>query len=591
MAPGDLIRLTNEQLDAVAHHGNLLLTACPGSGKTRTLIAKLVGEIEAVRGSPRAICCITYTNTAVQEIEQRARDQLQPGDEAYFSVSTIHAFCLNEILRPYGWLKPDFAGPRKILTRENPEFEEVCGRAAERVNLFRLGQADYEAFESLSVDTRGRLIGLAARNEGVSRAAPHFWAECLARGYIDFGTIIFDAYQLLRDHPRIAATLSARFRWFLVDEFQDTTELQIEILKLLHATGRSLLFAVGDLAQSIYAFTGARPELVAPFGTYIGARQDLSLFENFRSSQHIVTHAERLFPRMPAMVAAGRDRDYPLQPVLVREVSVFQAITEEFLPRVEAAGIPLGEATILAKDWASLIGLSRQLREFGTPIVGPGARPYRRSRLFAQLAEQFCGALTDPNAQTTRLLERALFHAILDVAGQRRVDVFSHEGRVVLIRLMREATRLAATQTGAVAWLDTMAQATGRILHDAELIDEIQAGLFYASVQEMKADMRRQNVDMANLSIEDLGLFASPTRALRLSTIHYAKGREYDAVAIIGLRRGAFPHYRADDIDAEKRQFYVGVTRARKLLMYVAEHDRYGNPPSIFLGPTGVDIA
>ena len=96
--------------------------------------------------------------------------------------------------------------------------------------------------------------------------------------------IIFGSYQLI-EIARIAMTLSARFRWFLVDEFQDTTELQIEILKLLHATGRSLFFAVGDLAQSIYSFTGARPELVAPFSAHIGARQDLSLFANFRSSR------------------------------------------------------------------------------------------------------------------------------------------------------------------------------------------------------------------------------------------------------------------------------------------------------------------
>jgi DNA helicase II / ATP-dependent DNA helicase PcrA len=114
--------------------------------------------------------------------------------------------------------------------------------------------------------------------------------------------------------------------------------------------------------------------------------------------------------------------------------------------------------------------------------------------------------------------------------------------------------------------------------------------MFYASAQEMKADMRRQNVDIANLTIDDLGLFASPTRALRLSTIHYAKGREYDAVALIGLRKGTFPHFRATDIDAEKRLFYVGVSRARKLLMYIAEPDRWGNPPSAFLGGQGVGI-
>jgi DNA helicase II / ATP-dependent DNA helicase PcrA len=590
VAPGGMIELTGEQRAAVANPSNLLLTACPGGGKTRTLITKLVAEIEGVRGSPRAICCITYTNTAVQEIEQRAREQLQPGDEAYFSVSTIHAFCLNEVLRPYGWLKPELAGPRKILTRESPDFETICAHAAAQVNLFQLSHADYEAFESLSVDAQGRVIGLAARNDAVRRAAPHFWARCAELGYIDFGTIIFGVYRLLRDHPCIAMTLCARFRWFLVDEFQDTTELQIEILKLLHATGRSAFFAVGDLMQSIFSFTGAWPELVAPFAAHIDARTDLSLSENFRSSRHIVDHAERLFPRVPAMIAVGRNRDCPLQPILVRAVSVFQAITEEFLPRVEAARIPLGDATVLAKDWSSLIGLSRQLREFGTPIVGPGARPYRRSRLFAQLAEQFCGALTEPNPETSNQLERALFHAVQDVTGHGRLDVFSHEGRVVLVRLMREAARLAAVAPGAVAWLDAMSQATGTILKDAGYIDQEQAGLFFASVQEMKADMRRQNVDIANLSIEDLGLFASPTRALRLSTIHYAKGREYDAVAMIGLRRGAFPPYRATDIDAEKRLFYVGVTRARRLLMYVAERDSYGNPPSMFLGPNGVNI-
>lgn len=526
MAAGGLIRLTGEQQAAVENPGNLLLTACPGSGKTRTLIAKLVAEIEGVRGSPRAICCITYTNTAVQEIEQRTREQLRPGDDANFAVSTIHAFCLNEILRPYGWLKPEFAGQRKILTRESPDFEAICAHAAAQVNLFQLNQADFDAFEGLAVDAQGNLIGLAARNEPVKQAAPHFWARCAELGYIDFGTIVYGAYRLLRDHPRIALSLCARFRWFLIDEFQDTTELQIEILKLLHATGRSSFFAVGDLAQSIFSFAGARPELVAPFGAHICARQDLSLSENFRSSQRIVDHAERLFPRQPAMTAVGKNRDCPIEPVLVSGVTVFQAITEEFLPRLEAAGIQLGDATILAKDWASLIGLSRQLREFGTPIVGPGARPYKRSRLFAQLAEQFCGALTDPNPETGRQLERALFHAIQDVTGQRHINVFSHDGRVVLIRLMREARRLSAIALGAVAWLDAMSQATGTILLSAGYLDRVQSGLFYASVQEMKADMQRQNVDIANLAIEDLGLFASPTRALRLSTLHYAKGRE-----------------------------------------------------------------
>lgn len=582
--------LTDEQQEAVDWQESLLLTACPGSGKTRTLIAKLVAEIEGVRGTPRSICCITYTNTAVQEIEQRASEQLQAGDERYIYVSTIHSFCLHSILRPFAWLRPDLGGARKVLTRDNPDFEVICEYAAAQVNLLHLNHADYEAFESLSVDTNGRIIGVALKNDVVCRAAPYFWSRCAQLGYIDFGNIVYGAYQLLRDHPQIARSLCARHPWFLIDEFQDTTELQVEMLKLLHATQRSKFFAVGDLYQSIYGFTGARPELVAPFGVHIGARSDLSLSLNFRSSRRIVDHAERLFPRLSPMTAAGSTRDHPVDPILVRGGTVFEAITEQFLPALEAQHIALGDATILAKDWFSLITLAKELRDFGTPIVGPGARPYKRSRLFAQLAEQLCGAIVEPTADTTRQLERALFHTVQDATGQTRLELFGFSGRQVLVRLQREALHLANLGHGAIAWLDAMSQATGDILLRAEYVDRIQSGLFYASVQEMKADMIRQNVDIFNLTIEHLGLFASPTRALRLSTIHYAKGREYSAVAVIGLRTGSFPFKFSDDVMAERRQFYVAVTRAEKLLMYVAERDRWGNAPSPFLGPGALNI-
>jgi len=585
-----MIKLTADQHEAVAHPGNIMLTACPGSGKTRALLSKLVAEIEGVRGSPRAIACITYTNTAVHEIEQRAKEQLQPGDEQYFTVCTIHSFCLSNIVRPYGWLRPGWTGARKILTPDTAIFEEICDYAAEQVNLLQLEFRDYEAFAGLALNAAGELIGMGANNEAVSQAAPHFWARCAELGYMDFGTIIYDAYCLLRDHPTIAKSLSARFAWFLVDEFQDTTELQIEILKILFGTGRSKFFTVGDLAQSIYGFTGARPELVAPFAVHIGARTDISLHGNFRSSQRVVNHAERLIPRIPAMVATGPNRNCPIEPELVTGLNSFQAITERFLPAMDDAGIALGDGTVLASSWISLFRLARLLRAYGTSIVGPGARPYKRSRLFAQLAEQLCGAVTDPTPETTRQLERALFHTVQDVTGQPRLDVFSHDGRVVLVRLMRQARQLAVQNPGALAWLDAMSQATGEILRTAEYVDLEQSGMFYASVQEMKKDMLQQNVDTANLTIDDLGLFASPTRALRLSTIHHAKGREYDAVAILGVREGIIPFFAANDIEEEKRKFYVALTRAKKLLMYIYEPDNWGNGPSRFIGPDGINL-
>jgi DNA helicase II / ATP-dependent DNA helicase PcrA len=581
--------LTAEQQAAVACQQNLLLTACPGSGKTRTIAARLAQEIEILRGTSRAVACITYTNAAVEEIEQRIAAHLLDGDEQHYIICTIHAFCLSEVLRPFAWLVPGFGGTLRVLTRDRPEFETIARYASERVNLFNLGTRDFEAFEALSLDAHGRLVGLALRNEAVARAAPHFWRRCQELGFVDFSSIVYKSFCLLRDQPMIARSLAARFASILVDEFQDTTELQIEILKLIYAQGRSCIFAVGDHAQSIFGFTGARPELIQPFALHIGARTDLSLTGNFRSSPPIVEQAERLIPRSPPMRSVGATRAVRLAPILIQRGRTIDTIRELFLPLLADNDIALGEAAILSKDWASLFPISRALREFGVPIVGPGARPYRRSRLFASLAEQLCGYLVDPGAHSIRRLERAVFHAIQDATARPSLEVFSFSGRITMVRLLREASRLAQIG-GASRWLDSMSQATGDILHGDGLVDREQAGLFYASVQEMKADMRRQNVDIANLTIEDLGLFAAPERALRLSTIHNAKGREFGAVALINVREGVFPFRYADDIDAEKRLLYVGITRAERLLMYIAEPDQWGNPLSRFLGPGGIGM-
>lgn len=382
------------------------------------------------------------------------------------------------------------------------------------------------------------------------------------------------------------------FVFFLIDEFQDTTEIQVELLKIIYAQGKSGFFLVGDPAQSIFGFAGARPELIDPFAKHIGARDDLTLSMNFRSSPAVVTHGEKLFPRNPAMTSEGPNKTCAEPAAYVATARTLDAITEEFLPAVSRMGLPLGRTAILAKTWAALYPISRGLRDFGIPVVGPGARPYKRSRAFATLSEQLCGALIDGHEFNIRQLERTLFHTIQDMEGRGRLDIYGYEGRKTIIRLIRIAESLAATLDG-VAWLEQMAEEAGRLLVAEEWLSPARVNDFRVSVDEMKYDMRQNKIDLDNLSIEDLGIFASPERALRLTTIHEAKGREYAAVAIIGCREGTMPFYRAktpEEIDAEKRQFYVGVTRAEKLLMYVFERDNWGNAPSRFLGPNGVGI-
>jgi DNA helicase-2/ATP-dependent DNA helicase PcrA len=180
----------------------------------------------------------------------------------------------------------------------------------------------------------------------------------------------------------------------------------------------------------------------------------------------------------------------------------------------------LGEATVLATSWNPLFPLSRALRDRGISVVGPGARPYKRGRLFALLAEQLCGSIVDPRPGSLGAIERSLFFLVQEITGQPRFNIFSYAGRVTALRLLTIARTHADAGVGALQWLYDCSSEIGTTLVDLDYIAPSQASLLYTSVQEMKADMRRNKLDTANYSIEDLGLFASPDRALKLSTLH-----------------------------------------------------------------------
>src|SRR5690606_35588816 len=115
-----------QQQRALDHPGNVLLKACPGSGKTRTIVAKLVKDVEALRGTPFSVACITYTNAAVSEIDARVAAHLMPDDQQNYVVSTIHSFCLHHVLRPFASRVEGFSGAMKVLTSEREEFTHIA---------------------------------------------------------------------------------------------------------------------------------------------------------------------------------------------------------------------------------------------------------------------------------------------------------------------------------------------------------------------------------------------------------------------------------------------------------------------------------
>lgn len=592
---GRSVRLTDEQRDAVHCDDHVMLTACPGSGKTRVIISKLARALDEVRGTPRAVACITYTNSGVHEIEARLRHHIQPGDENLFDVGTIHSFCLNYIFRPFCYLLKGYKKGFKVLTPDSDEFQKHVDAVCAKHGRVGLGFKDYDEFTQIRIDQNGLPVGsVFDRGAITTEVAAEYWKRIREAGYIDFASIIYFSFLLLKKRAEILEYVSAKFAWILVDEFQDTTDLQVEILSLIAGSGRTRFFLVGDPFQSIFQFAGARPDLAESFAATIGAETKLVLSGNFRSSKPIVEHANLLYSRTPSMNAVGPSAAFTEKPTRQHGTSSFTVIMERFLPLLSELGIPLGEAAILAPTWFSLFPLGRKLREAGISIVGPGARPYRRNSNFAPLAEQVCGYLMDPKPDSIPTTERALFHTVLNITGRAHFEVFSYEGRTVVFRLLQQAEMLQATYAGAVDWMEAAASAFTKILTEAGLFGPADAEVFSMSVEEMKVDIRAKKVDVTRLAIADLGIYASPESALKLATLHFSKGREYDAVAMIDMHEGKIPFYQAttaEEIEEGKRLFYVGATRARRLVMYVTdESDRRNTPTRFIKKGTGVGV-
>jgi DNA helicase-2/ATP-dependent DNA helicase PcrA len=584
------MKLNKEQREAVKYDGNTLIVACPGSGKTRTLVAKLLRCLEEVRDTSRKIACLTYTNAAVYEIENRLRAYGRCGDEDYCDISTIHSFCLVNILNYFYWRIPEYSKGFSVISPDDEVFQEIAANLLAEQGLPNQLK-DY--FENFNRDPDGTPV---VPPDIPSEIALSFWARLQARGLIDFPNIIYYAFRLLSERPSIAYALSCKYAWFLVDEFQDTTALQVEIFRQIAGYGHTKYFLVGDPYQSIYGFAGARVELMEVFGREISANSGFNLLGNYRCSNQIIEHAEKLCPRTPGMHGLGEAVCANIEPIYVHTASAFEAITDYFLPALESLHISYGEAAILSPWWIKLLHLGRNLRGYGIPIVGPGARPYKRSHLFATLAEQVCAYITHPTHKTFHQIGKELFFLINGVTGKRPYLIFSYEGNVTICKIIDLGTSVYQKNPRAVDWLLLSAEAFESILCEAGLMPGCYQGTLTGSALQIIDDLERNKVDLENLSADDLGVFASTERNLHLLTMHRAKGREFDAVAIVDLHEGRVPDFRAirdgdfRRIDEAKRLLYVAITRARRFLMYVTDEEDRRLRPSRFICGEHLDL-
>lgn len=573
------MNLTAEQRSAVDADGNVSVVACPGSGKTRTLVARILRTIEQRPITGRTVACITYTNAAVAEIDSRLRGLL-PSEHPPYEIETIHSFCLRHIIIPHLWRISHFASGFEVLSSDDARFECLA--------------QDLGATHGV----RDCVDGLAQLTRGTGRLperipptlAEEFWARLDANRWVDFSSMIYWSVELLHAFPYIARGLASRFASIVIDEFQDTSDLQCDVLLAIAGHSRTTFFSVGDPHQSIMSVAGANPALMDAFARRTNSRTDLTLVENYRSSSRILQLSDQIISRGVAMIAVGEHRDLPVEPQWHRVQTMTAGLRETFLPLVRGLGIALGNAAILAPRWSSLFPLARVLRQSGTPTVGPGARPYRRSQhILAPLVEELAAYVGGGGAHAMQSVRREL-RRLVGTLRDTSTPQLGFAGDVIAMKLAKLLWPHRGSDLRATRFIERLTEQLVSHLLGQNVITQGQAATLRDGARALAAEIvaNEHRYKLRETSSLDLGFFARGSESVRLMTIHSSKGREFDAVAVVDLFDGHLPYAGAkpgSDQEAEgRRLLYVAATRARKLLcFFTLRHPQESTQPSRFL--------
>jgi superfamily I DNA/RNA helicase len=565
--------LNDAQVAAIEHSGSVFLVACPGSGKTRTLTYKIAHLLSQLKSGKKRVVAITYTHRAADEIHERI-EQLGV-DTTQLWIGTIHSFCLEWILKPYSIYHPALEQGFRVINAYDTErmHEELCSAVqGTKINSF---DCAYYFKPNGYVLTCNQTIKHSAIKE-VLRA---YWQTLRVERQVDFELILFYAYQLINLHPSISVLLGSIFECVLVDEFQDTREIQYAILaSILKASkGDASAFVVGDPNQAIYGSLGGYAIKAADFGFRCGIEfQEMDLSDNYRSSSRIVSYF-RSYNVSPAKIeAVGPEREYA-SVVSFNQETHRDALEAELVRlikyNVEALGIAPHEVCIVAPWWVHLASMTRRLvtalPEYS--FDGPGMVPFARDvdNFWYKVARLILTEASPP-LYVRRMRWAGEVLADLNNAG---LEIPGLDCKA----LLRACNAITVSETDGLAFLraffDQLCAALGIDYYACTSLKEHHDAFFESSQKRIDRLIKEGSDAIAELAMFRK-VFAGRT-GITVSTIHGVKGAEYDTVIAYGLLEGMVPHFSdPDKIETAKKLMYVVSSRARKNLHLISERGR-----------------
>lgn len=611
------MKLNRGQDEAIKHgNGPCMVLAPPGSGKTLIVTERTRYLIEESGVRPDQILVITFTRYAAREMKERF-ERLTAGKNYPVTFGTFHSIFYGILKCAYGIGANNLMSEKEssVLLQEvldqtdiesTPEVEdeeELVRELLREVGMVKNGLCHLKDFHSKYL-TQDEFAEVFRSYEHQKKELKKF----------DFDDMLVQCYALFRKKPEILQGWQKRFQYILIDEFQDINRVQYEVIRML-AAPRYNLFVVGDDDQSIYGFRGAKPELMLYMKQEFPSLRTISLTVNYRSTEFITGAAARVIlhndTRFYKRVQSfrGRGQNVHVQEVLDEQEEA-QYVTEEIQKKLDQ-GIKPGEIAVLFRTAVQARMISEILSEHRIPFE---MRDYvtnfyrhfivKDMMAYLQLAagkrdrSLFLTICNRPlrylarNSMENRQVnfeELRKFYCdkdwMLDIIDQFDVDV----------RMMKNMAPYAAIQyirkkigyddflkeyaeKHQISWkqlMDVMAELEERSKNFKSYDEwEIHIAKYTQELEEQQAKARKIKGEREN--------------KVQLMTIHSAKGLEFEDVFVIHANEGEIPHQKAekkDEIEEERRLFYVALTRAKNNLCisYITQKNGNSIKPSRFV--------
>ncbi|HEX5056708.1 MAG TPA: DNA helicase II [Gammaproteobacteria bacterium] len=628
--------LNDAQREAVAApSGNVLVLAGAGSGKTRVLVHRIAWLIGVEQISPYGIFAVTFTNKAAAEMRQRAEVLLGRPVTGMW-IGTFHGMC-HRFLRQH-WREAGL--PQAFQVLDSQDQLRVVKRVLKSLDLddSRWPPKQAQWFINSNKEEGLRPQHIPDPGDPVNRQLIRIYTAyeeiCKRTGVIDFTELMLRTLETLRGNEELLAHYRQRFRHLLVDEFQDTNDIQYALLRLL-AGPSGHVFAVGDDDQSIYGWRGARIEHIQNFSRDYPQTQLVRLEQNYRSTGNILKAANVLISHNSGRLGKELWTDSGEGTL----VDLYSAFNQDDEARFVAERIRQWTESGERRDSVAVLYRSNaQSRVFEETFIAAGIpyRVYGGLRFFerAEIKDALAYLRLCANRDDDASFERVVNQPPRGI-GERSMDIIRETAKLSDTSLWQAAriciaeSRMSSRAGTAVAEFLKIMDSLAASLQDLQLHEQVDqmlhaSGLldFYAKETSERTEARKENLEELVSAARAFAYEAEPEQNLspldaflahavlesgegqgdawedcvQMMTLHSAKGLEFPLVFMCGMEEGLFPSQRSTAseesgrLEEERRLCYVGITRARRqlVLSYAESRRLYGEEmhplPSRFIG-------